>query len=163
MSSQATSAPLLGNTRNAAPASEKRRWAFPRRLSRGVKLLVAATLLVALYSAADWNAVGAALLSLDGAYLAAAPLLFVPQTLLSALRWKFLVSRLQPISVGQAVRHTLAASALNLVVPSKLGDLSKAAMLPRADARVRRKPRCWRRWRKARTWPLWRHYWLTAG
>jgi uncharacterized membrane protein YbhN (UPF0104 family) len=101
------------------------------RLTKGI---VAVALLAALYWAADWRAVLRAAADLRAEWLAAAMLLFVPQTLASALRWRAVVRGLCALSVRQAVRQTLAASALNLVVPSKLGDLSKAGMLdiPRA-------------------------------
>ncbi|HEV7226400.1 MAG TPA: lysylphosphatidylglycerol synthase domain-containing protein [Pirellulales bacterium] len=103
-------------------------------LKRLMKIGVAAALLAGLYTAADWRSVGRVLASLDAGYLMAGLLLFVPQTLVSAIRWRRLVSPLAAISLGEAVRQTLAASALNLVVPSKLGELSKAAMLPLASA-----------------------------
>ncbi|HXT57593.1 MAG TPA: lysylphosphatidylglycerol synthase domain-containing protein [Pirellulales bacterium] len=101
-------------------------------LKRLIKIGVAGGLLAALYAAADWRSVGRVLASLDVGYLVAGLLLFVPQTLVSAVRWRRLVAPLAAISLGEAVRQTLAASALNLIVPSKLGDLSKAAMLPLA-------------------------------
>jgi hypothetical protein len=103
---------------------------------RIIKLAAAAVLLAALYRAADWRAVGRVLASLDGGYLLAGLMLFVPQTLVSAARWKRLVAPLAAISLGDAMRQTLAASALNLVMPSKLGDLSKAAMLPAERTRA---------------------------
>ena len=98
---------------------------------RLIKLTMAAIVLAVLYRAADWRAVLAVLASLDGLWLAAAFGMFVPQTLVSAWRWQGLAAGIQPLSLVTALRQTLAASALNLVVPSKLGDLSKAGMLPR--------------------------------
>lgn len=100
-----------------------------------IKLLIAGVLLAALYRAVQWHAVLEALGSLDGPLLWAAVALFVPQTIVSALRWRALVAPLTSISRLDAIRHTLAASAWNLVVPSKLGDLSKAAWLTNLDAR----------------------------
>lgn len=105
-------------------------------VKRIIKLAAAVVLLAALYRAADWRAVGRVLAALDRGYLLAGLLLFVPQTLISAVRWKKLVAPLTALSLGDALRHTLAASALNLVVPSKLGDLSKAAMLPAERTRA---------------------------
>lgn len=105
---------------------------LPRWLTAAVSLL----LLAALYSAADWRKVGRTLADLSPAYLAAALAMFVPQTLLSALRWQRLAGRVCPISLRESLRQTLAASALNLIVPSKLGDLCKAGMLPGAGASV---------------------------
>lgn len=97
---------------------------------RIVKVALALLLLGGLYAHADWRAVGQALRGLHAGYLTAAFLLFVPQTLLSAVRWRRLVAPVCTIGVGEAVRQTLAASAWNLVMPSKLGDFSKGAMLP---------------------------------
>jgi hypothetical protein len=113
-----------------------------RRLNKAIllrllKIAVAIALLAGLYTAADWSKVGEALVSLEPAPLVAALLLFVPQTLLSAWRWRRLAAPLAKISFAEALRQTLAASALNLVVPSKLGDLSKAAMLPVSDGAAR--------------------------
>jgi hypothetical protein len=98
--------------------------------SRALKLTLAGLLLIGLYMAADWRAVAGVLAALDPLYLAAALGLFVPQTVVSAMRWQALAAGVARISLAEAVRHTLASSALNLVAPSKLGDLSKAAMLP---------------------------------
>lgn len=98
---------------------------------RLIKLALAVVVLAALYRAADWKAVLAVLASLDGLWLAAALSMFVPQTAVSAWRWQGLTAGIHRISLMTALRQTLAASALNLVVPSKLGDLSKAGMLPR--------------------------------
>lgn len=94
------------------------------------KLIVGVGLVAALLTAADWKNVAGVLGSLDRGFLATALLLFVPQSVLSACRWRALVRPLCDISLGEALREVLAASAVNLVVPSKLGDLSKAAMLP---------------------------------
>jgi glycosyltransferase 2 family protein len=102
--------------------------------SRPVQIASALVLLAALYAAADWRAVGRAIAGLDAACLIAALALFVPQTLLSAWRWRRWIGPVSKITLAAAVRQTLASSALNLVVPSKLGDLSKAAMLPKLSA-----------------------------
>jgi hypothetical protein len=99
-------------------------------VSRYIKLAAAFALLAALYWHCDWRRVAEALAALDAGYLFAALLLFVPQTLVSAWRWQSLAAPLARISLLEAVRQTLAASAWNLAAPSKLGDLTKAAMLP---------------------------------
>ena len=59
-----------------------------RNLIRLVKALVAVALLVGLYWAADWRAVLRSARDLDAVWLGAAMLMFVPQTLVSALRWR---------------------------------------------------------------------------
>jgi uncharacterized membrane protein YbhN (UPF0104 family) len=78
------------------------------------------------------------LAGLDAAWLTLALLLFLPQTLLSAWRWRGLAAPLCRVSLREAVRQTLAASAWNLAAPAKLGDLTKAAMLPLAAGERRR-------------------------
>jgi uncharacterized membrane protein YbhN (UPF0104 family) len=69
---------------------------------------------------------------LDPGFFLAALALFVPQTLLSGWRWSLLVSARQPMGIGRATALVLAASSMNVVLPSKLGDVAKGAFL-RAD------------------------------
>ncbi len=105
--------------------------------SRSAKVLSAGLLLSALYFAADWRSVGRVLATLDPRYFAAALALFIPQTLLSAWRWRTLATSIAPLRFVEALRHTAIAAAWNLIVPSKLGDLSKAALLPDLNAKQR--------------------------
>ncbi|MEK6234128.1 MAG: flippase-like domain-containing protein [Planctomycetales bacterium] len=104
----------------------------PKRARRTWKPLVlwavSVLLLIVLYSAADWRQVGGALTRIRWAPFVAALALFVPQTLVSAWRWRLLIASIQSVSLAESLRQTLAASALNLVFPSKMGDFSKAAM-----------------------------------
>ena len=106
----------------------------PRRM---LTLAVSAALVTALYAAADWHAVATALSHLDMTWFAAAMLMFVPQTLVSAARWRVLVAMETDITLADAVRQTLAASAANLILPAKAGDLTKAGMIPVADSSAR--------------------------
>lgn len=101
-----------------------------RRLVFAAKVLVTVVLCAALVRAADWRLVARHAAEMQLPPLAWALLLFIPQTLVSAWRWKLLVRPLAPIAFVESLREVLAASALNLVVPAKLGDFSKAAMLP---------------------------------
>ncbi len=98
-----------------------------------LKVFLTALLVGTVYLAADWRAVLRSLASLHGVPLAAALALFVPQTIVSALRWQGWASPVRRLSWGEAIRQTLASSAVNLVVPAKLGDLSKGAMLTSGD------------------------------
>lgn len=97
-----------------------------------VKLAVSTALLAGLYTAADWSSVAEAVAGLQAVPLAAALALFVPQTAVSAWRWRGLAGRVVPLSYGTALRHTLLASAWNLVLPSKLGEVAKLGMIPGA-------------------------------
>jgi hypothetical protein len=101
--------------------------------------VVALLLLVGLYWHVDWKQMTTAVAELDLFYLSMASLLFAPQILVSALRWQRFVTPLCRISLAEALRQTLASSAWNLVTPSKLGDFSKAAMLPLDDQTPRSK------------------------
>lgn len=103
--------------------------------SRSIRLALTVLLIGVLYWAADWSAVVRTLGRLNPWYLAAAMLLFAPQTLVSALRWRQIVSRWESMSIFEALRQTLVASAANLALPSKLGDFSKSAMLPADSTR----------------------------
>ena len=56
-------------------------------------------------------------------------IMFVPQTLVSAMRWRVISSRLCHISLGESVKLILAGNTLNLILPSKMGDIAKAYFL----------------------------------
>jgi hypothetical protein len=105
-----------------------------KTLAKVVVTIVACGLL---YRAADWHRVTAELVDLDGPWLAAALTLFVPQTIVSAWRWRRLIAAHTPLSLAESVRHTLAASTWNLIMPSKLGDFSKAAFVTGASPTTR--------------------------
>jgi hypothetical protein len=109
------------------------------RFKRPLQVVVSMAICVALYRAADWRGVAASLATLNGRWLVAALALFVPQTIVSAWRWRRMIAPVATVSLGESLRHTLAASALNLVVPSKLGDFSKAAFVRVADGGKRQR------------------------
>ena len=109
-----------------------------RRFLFAAKVLITVVLCAALVRAADWRSVACHAAEMRLPLLAWALLLFIPQTLVSAWRWKLLVRPLTQLTFVESLREILAASALNLVVPAKLGDFSKAAMLPNVPA-TRRK------------------------
>jgi hypothetical protein len=95
-----------------------------------IKILGTVVLCTMLYRAVPWRDVVAGAARIDLGILSLGLLLFVPQTLLSAWRWRAMLRPLAEVSFGDSLRQTLAGSALNLVVPAKLGDLSKVAMVP---------------------------------
>jgi hypothetical protein len=101
---------------------------MPKRLPL---ILVAAVILAALWSETGWEQAVTALRTLEPLWLAAAIALFLPQLLLLGGRWALLVGAYQPISLGRATADVLASSALNVIVPSNLGDMAKGACLRR--------------------------------
>ena len=98
--------------------------------SRKLRILSACMLLAVLYWSIDAAAVARSVSGLHWGYLGLAMLMFLPQTFISALRWRRMVAPVCALTTSEALRQTLVASAWNLFVPSKLGDLTKAAMLP---------------------------------
>src|SRR5690606_3043827 len=103
------------------------------------RAVVALLLLGSLYWHFDRKQVTFAVAELELFYLSMAARLFGPRMLVSALRWQRVVAPLCRISLLESLRQTLASSAWNLVTPSKLGDFSKAAMLPLDEATPRSK------------------------
>lgn len=98
-------------------------------MRRLIALAASALILAILWHFADHRAILAALRSAEPLRLSAAILLLVPLTLVTAWRFK-LLSR-TPVSVATSLRLLLAAATLNLVLPSKIGDLTKAWVLHR--------------------------------
>ena len=56
-------------------------------------------------------------------------LCFIPQIVISALRWKYMVRHTSTISFFESLKLILSASSLNIFLPSKMGDLCKAYFL----------------------------------
>ena len=90
-----------------------------------VSLVASAALLVALYRSLDVRLIGQTLLQADRLWLVVSVGIILPITVLRAVRF-FLVAPGALSGVGEALRVTLAASALNVVLPSKAGDLIKS-------------------------------------
>lgn len=98
-----------------------------RLVSLGISLLLLAALLLSL----DTQKVFAVLGSLRMDWFLAALFLFIPQTLVIVWRWQYLIRPLAKISSAEGTRQVLSASSLNLVLPSKLGDLAKGVFIYR--------------------------------
>lgn len=64
-------------------------------------------------------------------YFALAILAFIPQIGAIALRWKRMVRVFAPLSWGESISLILASNTMNLVLPSKMGDLTKGYFLKR--------------------------------
>lgn len=96
-------------------------------------LLVSAAILALLYVFVDVRALAQAARSADPGWLVAGVLLVVPLTLLTAWRFTLLVHE-RDLGFAESNRLILAASTLNLVLPSKLGDLAKGHVLARRHA-----------------------------
>jgi uncharacterized protein (TIRG00374 family) len=102
----------------------KRGWKAP--LASAASLLFTFGFLFALYRSLDTRAVAGALLRADVSWLVVSVGMIVPITFLRAVRFFWVAPAGSLPSVGEAFRLTLAASALNLVLPAKAGDLIKS-------------------------------------
>jgi len=98
-------------------------------MKRALPIAVSLLLLVALWWRVDVHAIARAAGAARPAWLIAGLLTVVPLTWGTAVRFQWL-SR-TAIGAGLAARLILAASTLNLFLPSKMGDLAKAWVLER--------------------------------
>lgn len=96
-------------------------------MKRLVGLLVSLTILAVIWWQVDVNSIGAAVAQADPWWLAAGLAGVIPLTLGTALRFRMLSRTHLPL--GTATRLILSASTLNLVLPSKMGDLAKSYVL----------------------------------
>jgi glycosyltransferase 2 family protein len=105
----------------------ERRWSGAHVLS----LVISTMLLVILYRSVDARLVGGALLAADPAWLVLSIGMIVPITVMRAIRFYYVAPAGALPGIGEALRLTLVASALNVVVPAKAGDLVKSYFVAR--------------------------------
>jgi len=86
---------------------------------------VSAAALTAIYWRLDWSEFAGAVAAAQWGWLTAGLLLVVPTTLIAAWRFTLLVPG-GAVRLAESLKLTLAASVLNLALPSKMGDLTKA-------------------------------------
>jgi len=94
-------------------------------------LMVSAALLTILWRQVGWREVAAGILGLDYRWLAAAMALFVPIVGVAGWRWDRLTHAPGEGHLGYSIQLVLAASALNIILPSKLGDVAKGLFAER--------------------------------
>jgi len=92
-----------------------------------IGLLVSLALLAILWWQVDLDAIAAAARAADPLWLGAGLVTIIPLTLVTALRFTML-SRVA-VGLWPATRLILGAATLNLVLPSKMGDLAKGLVL----------------------------------
>lgn len=96
-----------------------------------VSLAVSGTLLVALYRSMNIQLIGAALRGADGVWLVIALSVIVPITVLRAIRFYWVAPPGALPGIGEALRLTVVATALNVFMPAKSGDLIKSYFVAR--------------------------------
>lgn len=110
---------------------EPRRSGWKRPVARLVSVAASAALLTGLYRSLDLHQVGATLLGAHPLWLAAAIGMVLPITLMRAVRFYWVAPPGALPGVAEAFRLTLVASALNVFVPAKAGDLAKSYFITR--------------------------------
>jgi uncharacterized protein (TIRG00374 family) len=98
-----------------------------------VSILVSAGLLFTLYRSLDIGLVVQALLHSDKVWLVISVGMIVPITYLRAIRFYYVAPRGALPNTREAFRLTLVASALNVFLPAKAGDLAKGYFLARGS------------------------------
>ncbi len=94
-------------------------------MKRVLSLVVSAAILVSIYLKIDFAAMLGVLQHSRLGWLAMGLALLVPTTALTAQRLRWLVPARASLSFGDALGLTLSASVLNMVLPSKMGDVAK--------------------------------------
>jgi uncharacterized protein (TIRG00374 family) len=91
-----------------------------------VSLAISGALLATLYRSLDIRLVGEALLGADKTWILISIGMILPITFLRAVRFYWVAPAGSLPGVGEAFRLTLVASALNVFLPAKAGDLIKS-------------------------------------
>lgn len=98
---------------------------------RLIGIAVSLVLIAVLWSSVDFAAIVAAARRADQLWFWAAVAMVVPLTLATSERFRVLAAG--SVGLGTSIRLILSASTLNLVLPSKMGDIAKAWVLRRRD------------------------------
>ncbi len=101
------------------------------KAKRLLSVAISLILLGVLIATVDFDALMNVLLGAHLGWFTVAVFFFVPQTLAIAWRWAMISEPIARIHWREAGRQVLASSCLNLVLPSKLGDLAKGVFLYR--------------------------------
>jgi len=107
----------------------------PRWRPRGATLLslaLSAVILGALYRSIDVRLIFRELRSVDKGLLLVSVGMIVPITVLRAIRFYLVVPRGTVASIAEALRLTLVATAANVFMPAKSGDLIKSYFIAKA-------------------------------
>jgi uncharacterized protein (TIRG00374 family) len=100
-------------------------------VKRLISFVISVALLALLFYRVDRVQLAAYLKATHWGWFALAIAMFVPQIGLIAWRWRQLVRLFTHVSWSEAVQQILASNTMNLILPSKLGDLAKGVFLHR--------------------------------
>jgi uncharacterized protein (TIRG00374 family) len=111
---------------------QRSRWKGPG--ASLVSMVISGALLVGLYRSLDVRLIGEALLRADRLWLVISIGMILPITVLRALRFLWVAPAGALPGVGEALRLTLVATALNVFLPAKAGDLIKSYFIAKRSA-----------------------------
>lgn len=100
-------------------------------MKRFVSIAVSLTILAIIYWRIDFKELVLTLGNSDGRWMVVAIGMVIPLTLTTAWRLQQLMPAGSSLGFGEANRLILAASGLNMVLPSKMGDIAKAYFMQR--------------------------------
>lgn len=95
-------------------------------MKKALAIVLTMIILIIIYSRIDLRKFGEYFLNLNWIYFFISLTFFVPCTLISAYRWKLMLKQDCDIPLGLSLKLFLAGSSVNSIVPSKLGDMTKA-------------------------------------
>lgn len=98
-------------------------------MKRILSLIISLGILVFIYWRIDFSKIGPVFEQASMPWLIGSLAMVVPLTLATAWRLCALMPKGMPLKFGESNRLILLASVLNLVLPSKMGDMAKAAFM----------------------------------
>lgn len=104
-------------------------------MKKFIAILLSVLIMGVIFSQIDIRELQSHLLKINPWLFVLGILFFVPQILISAYRWKVMIQNYGAIGLSEAVKLNLSCCALNILLPSRVGDLSKAYFMGR-DGRV---------------------------
>ncbi|MEQ1758127.1 MAG: lysylphosphatidylglycerol synthase transmembrane domain-containing protein [Vicinamibacterales bacterium] len=112
---------------DSTPAeTERQRTSWKGRVATILSIVISGGLLVVLYRSLHISLVTDALLHADKTWLLVSVGMIIPITVLRAVRFYWVAPAGSLPGTGEALRLTLVASALNVFLPAKAGDLIKS-------------------------------------
>lgn len=100
-----------------------------------VSLSISLGILFLIYSKIDSASILPLLKNSRGFWLFLGFFMFIPTTLTIAVRFKMLAKNMLILSVSESLKLVLAASSMNMVLPSKMGDIAKGYFIAKKSKR----------------------------